>query len=62
MPKYSEGWIKEKRKEYWKKMTEMGEEMSRDKNGLQERWDKIIKTIWELGRELGMVKEIKEGE
>lgn len=30
-----------------------------DKNGLQKRWDIIIKNIWEAGRELKMVKEIK---
>lgn len=33
----------------------------KDRIGVQERWDRIIKNIREVGRKLKMVKEIRKG-
>lgn len=39
-----------------------GIEIEKEKRGLQERWNRLIKNIWDVGREIKMVKEIKGGE
>lgn len=44
-------------------MEERGEEIFRTSNklGIQKKWDRLIKNIWEAGKELRLVKKIKKG-
>lgn len=57
-------WEKDKAQEYETKMRKKGEEMKKEGEvlGLQDRWSRIVESMWEVGKELKMVKEIKEGE
>lgn len=53
-------WIKDKRKDFREKIEEREVSWEGEGRKLQERWERLIKGIWEVGRELKMVKEIRE--
>lgn len=56
-------WKLKKREEYEKKIEEKGEKKREiGVRGISERWERIIKNMWKVGKELKMVKEIKKEE
>lgn len=43
-------------------MEERRRELEKKKEGMKEKWDDLIKELWEVGREFGMVKKVSAGE
>lgn len=52
-------WSEQKELEYGAKMEERGRDIAKGKMSIQERWDRLKENIWEVGREMKLVKIIK---
>lgn len=57
-------WVRDKEEEYREKMRETEVEIEKGKGslGYQERWERLTKYIWEVGKELKMIREINKGD
>lgn len=51
-------WRDDKMEEYVRKMEEKKESIETTGTGAQEKWENMVKCIWETGRELKMVKKV----
>lgn len=54
---YKLKWDVRLEEEYYRKMGEKATELGLYKVGAKERWEKLIKNIWEVGKELKLVRE-----
>lgn len=54
---YKLKWEVELEVEYARKMGEKAKELGEQKGGAKDRWEKLIKNIWEVGKELRLVRE-----
>lgn len=54
-------WDNDLREEYRNKMERRAEGMEEEGLGIQDRWERLLKNIWEVGWDLKLVKEQKRG-
>ncbi|OXU19588.1 hypothetical protein TSAR_013440 [Trichomalopsis sarcophagae] len=52
-------WDESKRGGYWGTMKEKGRDITIEGMNTQDRWGQLYETIWETGKELGLVREGK---
>lgn len=47
-------WKEERREEYAKMVEEKAKSISKEGSSAQDRWENLVKCIWEVGKELKM--------